>query len=615
MHFFEKITAYLHKQLEEFHHSVASVDALPQLALLGLLCGLASSALLVAFRLCSELPLWWWFGKEGNDFETLSPWMRFAVPTIGGILIGLWLTSRKPEDRPSGPAHLLERMNHFQGHVPFSNMVTQFWGATLSLLSGQSIGREGPAVYLGGTAGSLLAGRLKLPNNSRQTLIGCGVAAAIAAAFNTPLAGVIFAMEVILMEYTIVGFIPIIIAAVTGTFISRLVFGTEPAFALPSITSFNSLEELPYIVFAGIIIGICGTIHMRCATYLSGRQHEWSPLQRMFTAGLLTGIVAIWVPEVMGLGYDTLEQTLAGSIGLNWLMAIFVAKIALTSISIGLGMPAGLIGPSLVMGGCLGGIISLSGVSIGYIDADNTSVYVLLGMAGMMGAILNAPLAALIALMELTYNPNIIMPGLLLIAVSSITNHHFFGNLSLFQSMLKSQDKLGQSSPVNQYLNRTGVIYLMEKSLIQVTRLLPHSQAESILKQQPCWIVVQNEEKEYFLLKPSTLFSHLAKQEHSAMESLDADSTSENTQENINDTEHIHFTDTGWESEVDLLNIPGDRFQLYPISSQASLLEALREMDKKGTDALYITSPVTEAQGIVRGIITRNEIDNYYKPY
>ncbi len=589
MHFFRNFQSFSQRQLEHYRQSLASVDALPQLALLGFLCGVVTSGLLILFRWCSEQPLWWWFGKHGADFEQLPPLWRFLLPATGGVLIGLWLHSRKPEHRASGPAHLLERMNSFQGHIPFQNMITQFVGATLSLLSGQSIGREGPAVYLGGSTGSLLAGTLKLPNNSRQTLIGCGVAAAIAAAFNTPLAGVIFAMEVILMEYTIAGFIPIIIAAVTGTTISRLVFGTESAFDVPAFTSFNSLEEIPFIVFAGIVVGICGTIHMRLTTLLSARQSQWSPISRMTIAGVTTGVVAIWIPEVMGLGYDPLEITLQNQIALTGLMAIFVAKILLTSLSIGLGMPAGLIGPSLVMGGTLGGVISLSGIALGYIDSSNGSSYVLVCMAGMMATNLNAPLAAVIALMELTYNPNIIMPGLLLIAISSITNHHFFGNRSLFEGILESQNKFGRPTPVLQYLNRTGVTHLMQQQLIQASHFLPITQARALLKQEPRWVIIECDNDERYLLDPKALFAYLEEEE--------------NNQEEI-----------GENNEIDLMNIPGERHILYPISRQASLLEALRVLDDKGAEALYITRQSISTEGPISGVVTRQDIDNYYKP-
>ena len=118
--------------------------------------------------------------------------------------------------------------------------------------------REGPAVHLGATSSSLLGQQLKLPNNSLRTLTACGVAAAIAASFNTPLAGVIFAMEVVLMEYTITGFIPVILSAVTGGVMSRIVFGNEPAFAIPMI-ELGSLWELPYLVLCGLVIGLAAS--------------------------------------------------------------------------------------------------------------------------------------------------------------------------------------------------------------------------------------------------------------------------------------------------------------------------------------------------------------------
>ncbi len=148
---------------------------------------------------------------------------------------------------------MFKRLHNHQGRLPLFNLGLQFFAGAIALLSGQSVGREGPAVHLGAGTASQLGQWLKLPNNSLRTLVGCGVAAAISASFNTPMAGVVFAMEVILMEYSIAGFVPVILASVTGAAVAQATFGNAPAFSVAPL-QMSSLSELPLIIFCGLII-------------------------------------------------------------------------------------------------------------------------------------------------------------------------------------------------------------------------------------------------------------------------------------------------------------------------------------------------------------------------
>ena len=167
--------------------------------------------------------------------------------------MGLILHLLKPKDRSVGVVHVIERLDYHQGFLPLKNAAVQFVTAAISLLSGHSVGREGPSIHLGAAAGSSLGRSLRVPNNSVRILVGCGVAAAIAAAFNTPLAGVIFAMEVVIMDYTVIGFTPVIIAAVSATTLTRITFGDDTAFTLPDL-DINSVQELPIVAFMGVSV-------------------------------------------------------------------------------------------------------------------------------------------------------------------------------------------------------------------------------------------------------------------------------------------------------------------------------------------------------------------------
>ncbi|MDP6189310.1 MAG: chloride channel protein, partial [Gammaproteobacteria bacterium] len=249
-----------------FRHRLAYTDALPQISLLGLLSGIASALIIIAFRSLFELPLAHWLPDgTAEGFESLPTLWHLLLPIIGGALLGGWLMLFKPTARQTGVTHVMGRMINHKGYMPFKNTLVQFVGGALAIISGQSAGREGPAVHLGAAISSQLGRYWHLPDNSIRMLIGCGTAGAIAASFNTPMAGVIFAMEVVMMEYTIIGFTPIIIAAVTATLVHNSLYGAEMAFMAPTIT-FVSMQELPLILVYGVILGALAALFTKIVT-------------------------------------------------------------------------------------------------------------------------------------------------------------------------------------------------------------------------------------------------------------------------------------------------------------------------------------------------------------
>jgi len=177
---------------------------------------------ILVFRITMDYLLGAWLLPNGSEsFEALGHLERFALPMIGAAILGATLNRVSVEGRRVGVVHVMERLSRHQGQLPARNALIQFFGGMLSLVTGQSGGREGPAIHVGAASASLLGQTLNLPNNSMRVLVACGVAAAIAGSFNTPLAGVIFAMEVVMMEYTLGSFIPIIVASVVTTVMTR----------------------------------------------------------------------------------------------------------------------------------------------------------------------------------------------------------------------------------------------------------------------------------------------------------------------------------------------------------------------------------------------------------
>ena len=463
----QKLTYSLNRnnfRASHFRRRLAYNDALPQVSFLGLISGVAAALIIVAFRSLFEIPLGNWLpGGTAEGFENLNPVWHFYLPIIGGLLIGLWLMFFTPDERKTGVTHVMDRMAYHQGRMPFKNTLAQLIGGALGILTGQSGGREGPAVHLGSAVSSQIGSFFHLPNNSVRLMVSCGTAGAIAASFNTPMAGVMFAMEVVMLEYSIMGFTPVIIAAVTATLLHNYLYGAEMAFMAPEI-SMVSMSEMPLILVYGVILGAMAALFTKTLT--SMQHFSAQPvLARMLIAGTLTGTLAYFVPQVMGMGTDSILMAIEGQYALGLLIALALAKLFATAISVGLGMPIGVIGPTLLMGACAGS--ALGHISSYVLDGPTSDAgfYAMLGMGAMMSAVLQAPLAALIALMELTRNPSIILPGMATIVIANISCSYVFKQDSVFVEVLRKQGLNYQANPITQALNHQGVTSLMHADI------------------------------------------------------------------------------------------------------------------------------------------------------
>lgn len=415
--------------------------ALLRIALLGALAGLMAGVLVTLFRLSIEISqtLMLPDGQIGN-YEALPGWLRFLLPLGGAIVLGLIFERLPAHKRSVGIVHLLNYMRFRKQRLPSSNAVVQFFGGLIAIVSGNSVDREGPGVHLGAANAAVIGRRINLSEDDDYLLAAAGGAAAIAAAFNTPLAGVIFVIEVLRVRYAINNIIPVIVASVVGTVISRLVYGQSPAFAVPSL-SIGSLAELPVIIIMGIIIGVLGAAFIRTSAFTAEKTFEWRPLYAFALAGLLTGLLAQWVPAIMGVSYDAVDRIFHNDLGVLALFMLLVAKLVATAVSVGVRLPGGLIGPSLIIGGAVGGLTELLVLNTYPFYQGSAGFYAMIGMVAMMGATLRAPLAALVALMELTGNLHVILPGMIVVVTAEIATRALIGDVSAFTAMLKIQHK------------------------------------------------------------------------------------------------------------------------------------------------------------------------------
>ena len=574
--------------LESFRRQLANVDALPQLCVLGLVSGVITGAVMVAFRLLLEAGAVLYMPEgEPEAFEGLMPWLRALLPIVAVTLIGLLLYRQRSAARKLGVSHVIERLTYHQGRFPLRNWLNQWWVGVVSVLGGLSAGREGPAIHLGAAASSGLGLKLRLPNNSLRVLVACGTAAGISASFNTPIAGVIFAMEVVMMEYTLMSFMPVILASTMGALVAQVMYGNEPAFRIPEV-ALGSLMNLPWIVVIGLVIGLMAGLFIHISR--SQRLQTLPLWLRLGVVGVGTGVLAWWFPEIQGIGYDSVAAALNNQLAINVLLALMVAKLLITAITVAGGVPIGIIGPVLVAGAATGALGGMLGGWLWPEKAADPGIYAMLGMAAMMGAVLQAPLAALMALLELTHTPNIMLPGMLVVVVACLTSRQLTGCEGFFISSVRyGLHPLQQ--PLMQALSRVSVPAVMERQLVRTERMITPDQARRLLETNPMWLVIErsSEEKPVLALKAAELARWLL--EHD--EALDGEAPPE-------------------DELIDLLEIPGQRLEMAPIGLQATLSEAFLKLQDSALGALYVVHGYRPKQQRISGIITRGAIERYY---
>ena len=449
------------KSLEGIRRLLAQPTTSVQLGLLGVLAGLASALVIIAFRLIiAKVQLL--FVDQFDNFSTMDPLQRFLLPFIGVAFIALIVLFSRDKHYRMGIPFVIHWIKMQKGAMPFRNAFNQFVGGAVALISGFSVGREGPSVHIGASSASYVGSWLKLPYNSIRTLTGCGISAGIAASFNTPLAAVVFVMEVVFREYKIHIFIPIMLAAVTGTMMTRLVFGDEHELSFFTITSFSNINY-PYLI-------VCATVISAAAFAINNSLMKTmllvKPISiyvRLLIAALVTAIVGYLVPEALGSGMGAIQFTLSGIQGygyvsaIGFISAILLGKFVATICALGMGIPGGIIGPVLGLGVLLGTLFGLLSGYLGF-SGDHIALYAVLTMAGLMAATLHSPLAALVALLELTANPDLIAPAMLVIAVSYTISVQVFGNRSILIQQLDYQKLPYRLSPATQTLQKVGVL-------------------------------------------------------------------------------------------------------------------------------------------------------------
>jgi CIC family chloride channel protein len=411
--------------------------------MLAMFVGTIAGAAVIGFREGISFVQLILYGSGSERFfsnQSVEWWQILIVPISGGLLVGLMVQFLLPNKRPEGIADIIKASVQNGGRMSSRVGAAAVIVSTISIGSGASVGREGPAVHLGATLASWIGRRLNLNRSMMRTLLGCGVAAAVAASFNAPIAGTLFASEVIIGHYALRAFAPIVISSVAGTAISRVWFGDFPAFALAE-TPLASFWEFPAFVALGLTSGIVAIIFMH-SILLAQRLSQSTPLPlwiKPAIAGLVVGICGLIFPEVLGVGYGITESALLVEISLSMLLVLAVAKIFATAVSLGWGFSGGVFSPSIVIGALSGGAFGIVVTGLFPEYSSGPAAYTLVGMGAVAAAVLGAPISTTLIIFEMTGDYALMLGVMVAIVSASEISEQVYGR-SFFSIQLK---KLG----------------------------------------------------------------------------------------------------------------------------------------------------------------------------
>ncbi len=402
------------------------------LLFLALVIGIAGGAAVIAFRECISLVQNVLYGSDTKHLYSyvvgLAPWHRLLVPTAGGLLIGVLVYNFLPGRRPHGPADAIESCTFHGGRM---GIVTGLRASAISAISigaGASVGREGPAVHLGASLGGWIANCLELDRQASRTLLGCGVASAVAASFNAPIAGALFATEVVVGHNALRAFAPIVIASVAATTVSRSYFGDFQAFHIPEYAIETLWEYFAFAVL-GLICGVVATLFIRAVPLAETAAEKTSlPIWlRAGVGGFMVGLIALAVPQVMGVGYGATGSAVAGDFSFILLMVIAGAKIIATAISIGFGFGGGVFSPSLVIGAMVGAAYGYGFSNIFPNISSDPSNYAIVGMGAVAASVLGAPISTTLIIFEMTSNYSLTIGVMVAVVVAAVTTDQLHG--------------------------------------------------------------------------------------------------------------------------------------------------------------------------------------------
>ena len=423
------------------HTWVDTTARIVSIAVLGMVSGTLASLAAIGFvELVSVLNEWLLISPRSRfmtDNARLLVFATVGVPAAGGLIVGI-LQRWVPERRFHGPPDIIRSVQGLDGRIPARSGFLSALASLVSLGAGASVGQYGPLAHLGATLGSLVA-RVNPRSRWMATVgVGCGVAAAISTAFNAPIAGIVFAHEVILRHYSLRAFAPITVAATIGYVIANVVFERPPLFRVEAI-AVNSAPEFLGFILVGAGGAFVAVLYMRAILLSSriARGLSVADVLKPMLAGAALGMAAIWLPDILGIGKETLRfAVIDQAFAPGELASLLCAKILATALCIGFGFAGGVFSPALLIG-ILFGALAGNGAELVLGDArSDVAIYAICGMVAVTSAVIGAPLTTILIVFELTRNYDLATAAMVSVVFSNLVSYRIFGR-SLFDAQLR----------------------------------------------------------------------------------------------------------------------------------------------------------------------------------
>jgi CIC family chloride channel protein len=355
----------------------------------------------------------------------LGRWFVIGAPVVSGLLFGPLVYRFAREARGHGVPEVMYAVARRGGRIPPQVALVKALASALCIGGGGSVGREGPIVQIGSALGSTVGRLVRIAEPRMRVLVACGAAGGIAATFNAPLAGVFFAMELILADFTAASFGMVVLASVTASVIGRAALGNAPFLVLPAFTV-GHLGEFGFFAVLGLVAGAVGVLFTKVLYAVEDacdglwRGPEWL---RPGVGGLLLGLLLLVLPQMYGVGYPVLADGVAGRFSVVFLLVLLVGKMLATSLTIGIGGSGGVFAPSLFIGAMLGAAFGEAAHVLAPGVAGPVGAYGLIGMGAVFAGAARAPITAVVIMFELTGEYSIILPLMAAIVLATTVSH------------------------------------------------------------------------------------------------------------------------------------------------------------------------------------------------
>jgi len=414
--FFKKFSNL--KQIPANEHTI--------MVILAVIVGAAGGFGAVGFRYLISIFQTLAYGGENDLLQLVVnlPWYyRVTVPVIGGLIVGPLVYFFAREAKGHGVPEVMESVAIKGGVIRKRVVVVKTLASAISISTGGSVGREGPIVQIGSAIGSALGQFMKVSADRMRILVGCGAAAGIAATFNAPIAGSMFALEIILGDFGLATFSPIVISSVVATAVSRAYLGDTPAFIVP-VYELVSAWELPMYLFLGLFCALVGITFTKTLYRIEDLFDEikFPEYLKGIIGGLFLGVASLVFPQILGVGYGAIDMALMQQMAWWLLLVLVPAKILATSITIGSGGSGGIFAPSLFLGAMAGGVFGAGVHQLFPNITASPGAYSIVGMGAVVAATTHGPLAAILILFEMTGDYKIILPLMLSCIIAAIAS-------------------------------------------------------------------------------------------------------------------------------------------------------------------------------------------------